>query len=151
MLFQTLWMLVVTLNKTKFSLRKILLNFSKISVFGWMLVIVRKIEFTSWQILITSHAHLYARLLPPLLFSLKHWHVIISHMKFQVNLKKHNVFQCVSIMVHSSNLKNVENLTRNFRQSFQIYCREREKEENNGNCKAFCVTRTCKKGFNKVV
>ena len=41
---------------------------------------------------------------------------------------------------HSSSLTNEENLTNNFGQSVQIFCREKEKEGNNGNSKAFCVT-----------
>ena len=43
----------------------------------------------------------------------------------------------------SSNLTNLENSTRNFCQSVQTCCREEQKEENNGNCKAFYVTRKC--------
>ena len=45
--------------------------------------------------------------------------------------------QCVRIELHSSSLTNVENSTSNFRQSVQIWYREEQKEENNGNCKAF--------------
>ena len=38
-----------------------------------------------------------------------------------------------------SSLTNVDSLTSNFRQSVQICCGEKEREENNGNCKAFSV------------
>ena len=51
-LFQMLWMLV-TVNKAKFLLRKILLTFSKIYALEWILVTVYKNEFTSWKTLIT--------------------------------------------------------------------------------------------------
>ena len=50
-----------------------------------------------------------------------------------------NVFQRVRIKSHLSSLTNVENSTSNFHQFIQIYCKE-EREENNGNCKAFWVT-----------
>ena len=53
--------------------------------------------------------------------------------------------QCVRIEPHSSSLTNVENSSSNFRQSVQICCRGEQKEEGNGNCKAFCVTRKCSK------
>ena len=49
--------------------------------------------------------------------------------------------QRVRIKPHLSSLRSVENSRNNFRQSVQICCREKEKEENDGNCKAFCVTR----------
>ena len=55
--------------------------------------------------------------------------------------------QCVRIEPHSSGLTNVEKSTSNFRQSVQICCREEQREENNGNCKAFCVIRKRKKHF----
>ena len=73
------------------------------------------------------------------------WHVIFLHTKFPIAIKISHVafFQCVWIKPHSSNLTNVESLTSNFGQSVQICCRE--KEENNSNCKAFCVTRKRKK------
>ena len=53
--------------------------------------------------------------------------------------------KCVRIDSHSPSLTNVENSTSNFRQSVQICCREEQKEENNGNWKAFGVTRKRKK------
>ena len=46
-------------------------------------------------------------------------------------------------MQHWPSLINLENLTSYFGQSIQIFCSEKEKEENNGNHKAFCVT--CKR------
>ena len=49
--------------------------------------------------------------------------------------------RCVRIEPHSSGLTNVENSTRKFHQSVQNCCREEQREENNGNCKAFCVIR----------
>ena len=75
------------------------------------------------------------------------WHVIFLHTKFPIAIKISHVafLQCVWIKPHSSNLTNVESLTSNFGQSVQMCCREKEKEENNGNCKAFCVTRKRKK------
>ena len=39
------------------------------------------------------------------------------------------------------NIKNKGNLTSNSRQFVQIYCGGKKREENNGKCKAFCVTR----------
>ena len=69
------------------------------------------------------------------------WHDMFSHTKFQTGISFCHVtfFQCVWIKPHSSSLTNVENLTSNFCQSFQIFCRENEKEGNNRNCKAFFV------------
>ena len=46
---------------------------------------------------------------------------------------------------HLSSVTNVENLTRNFRQLIEICCREKEKEKNNGDCKAICVKRKLNK------
>ena len=46
-----------------------------------------------------------------------------------------------------SSLTNVKRLTNNFRQSVQIYCREKEKEGNDGNRKAFCITCKCKNPY----
>ena len=46
---------------------------------------------------------------------------------------------------HSSSLTNEEDLANIFGQSVQICCGEKEKEENNGNCKVFCVTRKLNK------
>ena len=51
----------------------------------------------------------------------------------------------VWIKPHSSNLTNLESYTSSSRQSVQICCREEQKGENKGDCKAFCVTRKCKK------
>ena len=51
----------------------------------------------------------------------------------------------VWIKPHSSNLTNLESYTSSSRQSSQICCREEQKGENKGDCKAFCVTRKCKK------
>ena len=48
---------------------------------------------------------------------------------------------------HLSSSTNVENFTSNFGQSVQICCREKEKEENNGNCKAFSVIHKHKKSI----
>ena len=69
--------------------------------------------------------------------------VIFSHMKFQIAIKNSHVtfLQFVWIKPHSSSLTNLENSTSSFSQSVQIFCREEQKEENNGDCKAFCVTR----------
>ena len=53
----------------------------------------------------------------------------------------HNVFQWVRIKPHWPGLTDVENLTSNFRQSFQICCREEEREGNNSICKGFRTTR----------
>ena len=47
-------------------------------------------------------------------------------------------------------MKNIWQAT--FCQSVQIFCREKEKEQNNGNCKAFCVKhkrKKCKKTKNR--
>ena len=62
-LFRMQWMLV-TVNKARFSLRKTLLTFSKISA---MRCAVYKIEFAPWK----TYSLVY-RALPPLLFPLKH-------------------------------------------------------------------------------
>ena len=53
--------------------------------------------------------------------------------------------QCVRIEPHSSGLIKVKKSISNYRQSVQISCRDEEKEENKGNCKAFCVTRKLNK------
>ena len=130
-LFRLLWILV-TVNKAKFLLRKTLLTFSKIPALGWMLV-NKRIRLSlhhekQWQ---HSHAHLYTRLLPPLLFSLKHItchafpHKVSNYNKYF----SHNVFQCIWIKPHSSNLTSVENLTSNFRQSVHICCKEKENKK----------------------
>ena len=51
------------------------------------------------------------------------------------------LLQCLEIRPHLSSLTNVENSINNFCQSVQTWCRKEEREENNGNCKTFCVTR----------
>ena len=67
---------------------------------------------------------------------------MFSHAKFQngINICCIKSLQCVRIKPHSSTLTNLEHSTRNFRQSLQICCGEKVIEENNDNCKAFCVT-----------
>ena len=47
---------------------------------------------------------------------------------------------------NSSSLTNVENSTSKFCPSVQVCCGEKEREENNGNCKASCVTQTQQSG-----
>ena len=85
------------------------------------------------------HILLYARSLPPLFFSLKHiayhafTHEILNRNKYFSN----NVLQCAWIKPHSSIITNIENLTSNLRQSVEIYCGEKQKEEDNGNCNFF--------------
>ena len=61
----------------------------------------------------------------------------------------HNVFQLVRIKPHWPGLTNVENSTSNFRQSFQICCREEEREGNNAICKGFRTTRKRNKDIRK--
>ena len=69
-LFRILWMLA-TVNKIKFSLRKTLITLVQSqSCLGVNLVTVYKAKFTSWKTLIAfTFSLLFARLLPPLLFS----------------------------------------------------------------------------------
>ena len=66
-----------------------------------------------------------------------------------LNNNQHNVrekiLQCVRIRPHSSSLTTMENSTRNIHQPVQTCCIEKEKEGNNGNCKAICVTRNRKR------
>ena len=71
------------------------------------------------------------------------WYVMFSQTKFQIgiNICHKTLLQWVQFKPHSSTLTNIESLTSNIRQSFQICRRKKEKEENNGNYKAFCVTR----------
>ena len=71
------------------------------------------------------------------------WYVMFSPTKFEsgINICHKTFHQCVRIKPHLSNLANVENSTSNFRQSVQICCGEKGREENNSNCKAFGVTR----------
>ena len=68
---------------------------------------------------------------------------MFSHTKFLTALNIFHItfLQCGQIKPHSSSLTNVENSATDFCQSVQIFCREEQKEENNGNCKAFCITR----------
>ena len=68
---------------------------------------------------------------------------MFSQTKFEIaiNICHITFLRCVRIDPHSASLTNVENLTGNFCQSVQICFREEQREENNGNCKAFCVTR----------
>ena len=56
--------------------------------------------------------------------------------------------QYVRLKPHTSSLTNEENLTSNF-QTVQICCGENEREKNDDNCKAFCVTRKRKKQLNE--
>ena len=71
---------------------------------------------------------------------------MVSHTEFQIakNICHLTFLQCVGIKPHLCSLTNVENSTNKFRQSVQFYCKE-QREENNGNCKAFCITRKRKK------
>ena len=82
-------------------------------------------------------------LLPLSLFYLKHMvcYVFTNEIQIGINIYHKTLLQWVRFKPHSSILTNVESLTSNIRQSFQICRREKEKEENNGNDKAFCVTR----------
>ena len=102
---------------------------------------VYKIEFTSWK----TYANLYTCLFPSILFPLKliSCHVYTHEISFQIGINIYHVtfLQCVWIKPHWSSLTNEENLTSNFGQSVQICCREKKKEEKNGNCLVFCVTR----------
>ena len=104
-----------------------------------------KIEFTSWKIFITftcvpAYFHHYY-----FLWSTRY--VIFSHTKFQIaiNICHLTFLQCVWIKPHSFSLPNLESSESSFRQSVHICCSEEQKEENDGNCKAFCVTRKPKK------
>ena len=65
-----------------------------------------------------------------------------------INIYCVTFLQWVWIKPHSSGLTNVEHFTSNFCQFIQICCREKEKEENKGNCKAFSVTRKRKNTVN---
>ena len=58
------------------------------------------------------------------------------------------LFQCVRIEPHSSSLKNMENSTSNFVSSSRFAIEKKKK--NNGNCKAFYVTRKRNKLLNYV-
>ena len=71
-------------------------------------------------------------------FSNKSWE--ISNQQNQQSLLE-DIFQCVRIRSHLPRLTNLENLTSNSRQFVLIYYREEQKEENDGNLKAFCDTR----------
>ena len=120
LLFQMQRMLV-TMDKSRFSPRKICKTFIKIPTKGYP---VYKIEFTSWK-----RSRLFE------------WHLLLSHTKFQIEINiSHAAFlPCDWIKRHLSSLTNVENLTCKFAHSVQICCREKEKEETNRNFKAFCV------------
>ena len=59
--------------------------------------------------------------------------------------------QGVWIRPHSPSLSNKRNLATNFGESVQICCREKEKEENNGNCKDFRITRKGNNGSAQAV
>ena len=76
---------------------------------------------------------------------------MFSHTKFQTGISIFQIIflQCVQIKPYSSSLTNGENLTSNFRQSFQICCGEKEREKNTGNCKVLTLhanakTKKCK-------
>ena len=73
------WMLV-TVDKTKFSLRKI-------PAFGWMLFTAHKIEFTSWKQLVTFTCSLTSVII---IFS-KAKHVMFSGTKFQTGINKSQI------------------------------------------------------------
>ena len=68
LLFQMLWMLV-TVNKAKFSPQETLITFSKTLAWG---APYKRLSLQHEKYLKHSHSHLYPRLLPLLLFSLKH-------------------------------------------------------------------------------
>ena len=80
---------------------------------------------------------------------------MFSHTEFHIGVSIFQIMflQYVWIKPHSSSLANEENLTSNFCQFFQICCGEKEREENNGNCKPFYVTRKCKnfKNVNELI
>ena len=61
------------------------------------------------------------------------------------------IFQYVRITLNLSSLTNMKKFTSNFRQSVQICCREKEREENNGNCKAFSLNANAKSRCKKHV
>ena len=86
-----------------------------------------------------------ARLILPLSFSQNNmaWHVMFSYTKYETGINiSHKTFpQCVWFKPHLSSLINLESLTIIFGQSVQICSRKKEKEKNNGNCKAFYITR----------
>ena len=98
-------------------------------------------EFTSWK----TYATCVLAYFRQYCFLWSACHVMFLHKKFLIGMNIYLVIflQCVWIKPHSSSLTNEENLTRSFGQFVQISCREK-KEENNGNCKAFCVTRKSK-------
>ena len=130
--------MLVTVNNNTFSPWKTLVTFSKIPAMGWDMY---KIEFTSWKIFITvicmpAYFHHYY-------FLWSKWHAMFSQIKFQIGINSSHVtfLRCVWIKPHSSSLTNVKISTSSFCQSFQICCREDQKEGKNGNCKAFCVIR----------
>ena len=121
----------------------------------WKLLVKSRLSRTSCRRLSFHHEKYHPRLCAAYVhyyyFLWSTWHGMFSHTKFQIEINiSYVVFlQCTWIEPHSSSLTNVENLTSNFGQSVQICCREKEKEENNDNCKAFCVTRKRKKLINE--
>ena len=127
--------MVITVNKTTFSLRKILITISKSQTWGTPCMILSLHHEK-------HHSSLFVHLLPSLLLPLKHMpcNVFTHKILFGINICHLMFLQCVWIQLHLSSLTNIENLTRKFGQSVQICCRENEKEENNGNSKAFYVT-----------
>ena len=70
---------------------------------------------------------------------------VFTH-EFQSGIKIRNItfLECVRINPHSSSFTNVGNSTSNFLPSVQISCGEKEREENNGNCKAFALHENAK-------
>ena len=78
------------------------------------------------------------------------WNVMFSHSKFQIRINTSHItlLQYVWIKPHLSGLTDVKNYTSNFDQSIQVWCREKEKEENNENCQAFCVIRKRNRNYN---
>ena len=140
---------------------------SKILVLAWILVTGYKIEFTSWKhflpifpltsaIIIFYKVHplhkieftswKHCSLVFPLtsaiiIFSKVHGNVMLSDKKYHIttNILHLTFLQCVWTKPNLFSSSNVENLTSNFCQSIQICCREKEKDEINVNCRAFCV------------
>ena len=118
-------------------------------------------KFTTWKTIITfqqiyimkNNDNIYMlTCMPPYFryycFLWRTWHVMFSQTEFQTGINICHMFlQCFRIEPHSSRLINVKNSTSNFRQFVQICCREKEREENNGNCKAFCFTRKRSKSW----
>ena len=116
--FRIQWMLL-TMNKVKFSLLE---NWN--AAMGYA---VYKIEFTSWK---TSCLVVYsptsANIISPEAHVMPCLHA--QNFKFKINIVHVTFLQYVWIKPNWSILTNVENLTSNFGQSVQIYCREKEQE-----------------------